>query len=143
MYAYKPLAHRHAPEMAGLTTAASGRNTTVRFVPHSGPFARGIHITVQARATSAICEQQLRDVYKDAYAGSPFVELVEATPKLKNVVASNMCHIGVATDGDSVVVMSVIDNLVKGAAGGAVQWMNRLWDLPETAGLTATAPGWT
>jgi N-acetyl-gamma-glutamyl-phosphate reductase len=143
MYAYKPLAHRHAPEMAGLTTAASGRNTTVRFVPHSGPFARGIHITVQARATSAICEQQLRAVYKDAYADSPFVELVEATPKLKNVVASNMCHIGVATDGDSVVVMSVIDNLVKGAAGGAVQWMNRLWDLPETAGLTATAPGWT
>jgi N-acetyl-gamma-glutamyl-phosphate reductase len=49
----------------------------------------------------------------------------------------------VATDGDSVVVMSVIDNLVKGAAGGAVQWMNRLWDLPETAGLTAAAPGWT
>jgi N-acetyl-gamma-glutamyl-phosphate reductase len=54
-----------------------------------------------------------------------------------------MCHIGVATDGNSVVVMSVIDNLVKGAAGGAVQWMNRLWDLPETSGLTAAAPGWT
>jgi N-acetyl-gamma-glutamyl-phosphate reductase len=143
MYAYKPLGHRHAPEMAGLTTAASGRNTTVRFVPHSGPFARGIHVTVQARAISEISEQQLRDVYKSAYADSPFVEIVAATPRLKNVVASNMCHIGVATDGDSVVVMSVIDNLVKGAAGGAVQWMNRLWSLPETAGLTAAAPGWT
>ena len=143
MYAYKPLGHRHAPEMAGLTTAASGRNTTVRFVPHSGPFARGIHVTVQARAISEISEQQLRDVYKHAYADSPFVEIVAATPRLKNVVASNMCHIGVATDGDSVVVMSVIDNLVKGAAGGAVQWMNRLWSLPETAGLTAAAPGWT
>jgi N-acetyl-gamma-glutamyl-phosphate reductase len=129
--------------MAGLTTAASGRNTTVRFVPHSGPFARGIHVTVQARAISEISEQQLRDVYKSAYADSPFVEIVAATPRLKNVVASNMCHIGVATDGDSVVVMSVIDNLVKGAAGGAVQWMNRLWSLPETAGLTAAAPGWT
>ena len=57
MYAYKPLAHRHAPEMAGLTTAASGRNTTVRFVPHSGPFARGIHVTVQAKTISAISEQ--------------------------------------------------------------------------------------
>lgn len=143
MLAYKPLAHRHAPEMAGLTTTASGRYTTVRFVPHSGPFARGIHVTVQARAVSEISEQQLRDVYVDAYADSPFVEIVEATPKLKNVVASNMCHIGVATDGDSVVVLSVIDNLVKGAAGGAVQWMNRLWGLPETAGLTATSPGWT
>jgi N-acetyl-gamma-glutamyl-phosphate reductase common form len=143
MYAYKPLAHRHAPEMAGLTTAASGRETTVRFVPHSGPFARGIHVTVQAKAVTEISEQQLRDVYTQAYENSPFVEIVGATPKLKNVVASNMCHIGVATDGDSVVVMSVIDNLVKGAAGGAVQWMNRLWDLPETAGLTAAAPGWT
>jgi len=143
MVAYKPLAHRHAPEMAGLTTAASGRDTTVRFVPHSGPFARGIHITVQAKAISSISEQQLRDVYSSTYADSPFVEIVDATPKLKNVVASNMCHIGVATDGDSVVVMSVIDNLVKGAAGGAVQWMNRLWSLPETAGLTAAAPGWT
>ena len=143
LHAYKPLAHRHAPEMAGLTTAASGRETYVRFVPHSGPFARGIHVTVQARAVSTISEQQLREVYVQAYASSPFIEVVNATPKLKNVVASNMCHIGVATDGESVVVMSVIDNLVKGAAGGAIQWMNRLWDLPETAGLTASAPGWT
>jgi N-acetyl-gamma-glutamyl-phosphate reductase len=68
---------------------------------------------------------------------------VSGAPRLKNVVASNMCHIGVATDGDSVVVMSAIDNLVKGAAGGAMQWMNRLWNLPEMAGLTAPAPGWT
>ena len=143
MYAYKPLAHRHAPEVAGLATAASGRQTKVHFVPHSGPFARGIHVTLQAKATSAVTEEQLRNVYIEAYANSPFVEVVAATPKLKNVVASNMCHIGVATDGDSIVVMSVIDNLVKGAAGGAVQWMNRLWGLPETAGLTATAPGWT
>jgi N-acetyl-gamma-glutamyl-phosphate reductase len=143
LYAYKPLAHRHAPEMAGLTTAASSRETSVRFVPHSGSFARGIHVTVQARAVSEISEQQLREVYLNAYANSPFIEIVDTAPKLKNVVASNMCHIGVATDGESVVVMSVIDNLVKGAAGGAVQWMNRLWDLPETTGLTAAAPGWT
>lgn len=143
LYAYKPLAHRHSPEMAGLATAASGRETKVHFVPHSGPFARGMHITLQARAKSPVSEQQLRDVYLQAYANAPFVEVVTDTPKLKNVVASNMCHIGVATDGASVVVMSAIDNLVKGAAGGAIQWMNRLWDLPETAGLTAAAPGWT
>lgn len=143
LYAYKPLAHRHSPEIAKLATAASGRDTTVHFVPHSGPFARGIHITLQARAKASISEQQLRDVYTRAYANSPFVEIVSATPRLKNVVASNMCHIGVATDGESVVVMSAIDNLVKGAAGGAIQWMNRLWDLPETTGLTAAAPGWT
>jgi len=145
LYAYKPLTHRHAPEIANLAQAASGRETTVNFVPHSGPFARGIHVTLQAKAKAkaSVSEQQLRTIYTDAYADAPFVEVVATTPRLKDVVASNMCHIGIATDGDSIVVMSVIDNLVKGAAGGAVQWMNRLWGLPETAGLTASAPGWT
>ncbi len=143
LYAYKPLAHRHAPEMAGLTEAASGRETRVHFVPHSGPFARGIHITLQAVAKKSVTEQLVREVFDEAYATAPFVELLGATPRLKNVVASNMCHLGVASDGDCIVVMSAIDNLVKGAAGGAMQWMNRLWDLPETAGLTAPAPGWT
>jgi len=143
LYAYKPLAHRHSPEIARLATAASKRDTTVHFVPHSGPFARGIHITLQAKAKTLVNDGQLRDIYAKAYANSPFVEVVSGTPRLKNVVASNMCHIGVATDGESVVVMSVIDNLVKGAAGGAVQWMNRLWNLPETTGLMAAAPGWT
>ena len=64
-------------------------------------------------------------------------------PRIKNVVASNMCHLGVASDANAVVVTSVIDNLVKGAAGGAMQWMNRLWQLPDTSGLAAPAPGWT
>ncbi len=141
LYAYKPLAHRHAPEVAALTEAASGRPTRVHFVPHSGPFARGIHVTLQARAS--IAETELREIFEKAYEHAPFVEVVSGTPRLKNVVASNMCHISVASDGDGVVVMSAIDNLMKGAAGGAVQWMNRLWGLPETAGLTAAAPGWT
>jgi N-acetyl-gamma-glutamyl-phosphate reductase len=143
LYAYKPLGHRHAPEMAGLTAAASGRNTSVHFVPHSGPFARGIHVTMQARAKTPVSDGHLRELFESAYEGCPFVEIVAATPRVKNVVASNLCHIGVATDGESVVVMTAIDNLVKGAAGGAVQWMNRLWNLPEVTGLTAPAPGWT
>ena len=143
LYAYKPLAHRHAPEMSGLVAAATGVATAVNFVPHSGPFARGIHATVQASTRERVSVEQLRDVYTNAYSASPFVELVSGTPRLKNVVASNMCQIGVAAGSDTIVVMSVIDNLVKGAAGGAVQWMNRLWNLPEAAGLTAAAPGWT
>ena len=143
LYAYKPLEHRHAPEMAGLTRAASGRDTRVHFVPHSGPFARGIHVTLQAMAKSRVSEATLRDVFATAYDGAPFVEVVDGTPRVKNVVASNMSQIGVASDGDSVVVMCAIDNLMKGAAGGAMQWMNRLWTLPETTGLTAPAPGWT
>ena len=143
LYAYKALQHRHAPEVAGLAQVASGRETRVHFVPHSGPFARGIHVTLQAKASASVSDAQLRDAFREAYEDAPFVEIVSGTPRLKNVVASNLCHIGLATDGESVVVFSVIDNLVKGAAGGAVQWMNRLWALPETAGLMAAAPGWT
>ena len=143
LYAYKPLAHRHAPEVAALAEAASGRKTSVHFVPHSGPFARGIHVTVQAKAERPVDEVQLLAVYTEAYGDAPFVQVVEGTPRIKTVVASNQCHIGIATDGDTVVVMAAIDNLVKGAAGGAVQWMNRLWNLPETAGLDMPAPGWT
>ncbi len=143
LYAYKPLAHRHAPEIAALTEAASGRETEVHFVPHSGPFARGIHATVQAKAAKRVSTEILRNVFAKAYADSPFVEVLSGTPRLKSVVASNHCQIGVAVDDGTVVVMSVIDNLVKGAAGGAMQWMNRLWDLPQETGLTAAAPGWT
>ena len=142
LYAYKPLAHRHAPEIALLSAQASGRDAKIHFVPHSGPFARGIYATVQAKTPQPVSAQQLRDAFNAAYADSPFVQLVDSTPRLKNVVASNYCHIGVAVDDDSVVVMSAIDNLVKGAAGGAVQWMNRLWRLPETSGLLTAAPGW-
>ena len=142
-YAYKPLSHRHAPEVALLAEAASDRKTTVHFVPHSGPFARGIHVTLQAKAKETVSEDQLRAAYEEAYKDAPFVQVVSGTPRIKNVVASNQCHISVATDGDAVVVMAAIDNLVKGAAGGAMQWMNRLWGLPETAGLDATPPGWT
>jgi len=143
LYAYKPLAHRHAPEVECLAEAASGGRVKLHFVPHSGPFARGIHVTLQARSTRAVSEARLREAYAEAYSKSPFVQLVDGPPRLKNVVASNSCHLGLAADGDSVVVMAVIDNLVKGAAGGAMQWMNRLWSLPETAGLTMPAPGWT
>ncbi len=63
LFAYRPLVHRHAPEVAALATAASGRETTVHFVPHSGPFARGIHITLQAKAKTTVSAEQLRDVY--------------------------------------------------------------------------------
>jgi N-acetyl-gamma-glutamyl-phosphate reductase len=143
LYAYKPLGHRHAPEIAAMTKAASGQDTQVRFVPHSGPFARGIHVTVMARASQPVSEAQLVAAFDAAYAGAPFVSVVPGSPRLKSVVASNYCHIGVTCTDETVVVMSVIDNLVKGAAGGAIQWMNRLWGLDETAGLQAAAPGWT
>jgi N-acetyl-gamma-glutamyl-phosphate reductase len=141
-YAYKPLTHRHVPEVESLIANACGRGASVRFVPHSGPFARGIQVTLQAGLGDTIRSDDLRQLFSDYY-GDGFVRVVDGTPRLKDVVASNYCHLGLAVHEDSIVVTSVIDNLVKGAAGGAVQWMNRLFDLPETAGLTAPAPGWT
>jgi len=142
LYAYKPLAHRHAPEMTALIRAAGGRAPAVHFVPHSGPFARGIHVTVLAKTVRPVSEDALRSIYADAYADAPFVQVIDGLPRIKDVVSSNYCRIGITTDGDTAGVFAVIDNLVKGAAGGAVQWMNRLFGLPETAGLTAAAPAW-
>lgn len=142
LYAYKPLAHRHVAEVERLITQASGREIAVRFVPHSGPFARGIYVTLQARLKSKTDSDEIAELFRSAYLGAPFVHYVNETPRLKNVVASNHCHISATTDTDSVAVMCVIDNLVKGAAGGAMQWMNRLWSLPETHGLLSATPGW-
>jgi N-acetyl-gamma-glutamyl-phosphate reductase common form len=143
LYAYKPLSHRHAPEIANLAEAASGIRATINFVPHSGPFARGIFASVQAKATGNVSAGRLRASFEGLYSDAPFVRVVDGSPKLKNVVASNMAEVGIAVSGDTVVAMSAIDNLVKGAAGGAMQWMNRLFGQPDTAGLTGIPPGWT
>jgi N-acetyl-gamma-glutamyl-phosphate reductase len=143
LYAYKPLKHRHAPEIENLAATATGRAPRVNFVPHSGPFARGIFATIQARAVAPASIDQLRAAYDAAYGDSPFVRIVDGSPKLKNVIASNSAEIGLSTTGETVVIMCAIDNLVKGAAGGAVQWMNRLLGKPETAGLSSLAPAWT
>jgi N-acetyl-gamma-glutamyl-phosphate reductase common form len=143
LYAYNALAHRHGAEIRALARSAAGGEGEVAFVPHSGPFARGIHATVQARLAKPMDTPAATAALRDFYAGKPFVRVLDAPPRMKNVVASNYAHLSAATDGRTIAVMSVIDNLVKGAAGGAVQWMNRLLGFAETDGLTAPAPGWT
>jgi N-acetyl-gamma-glutamyl-phosphate reductase len=142
LYAYKPLSHRHAPEIRRLVETATGQDVPIHFTPHSGPFSRGIYATLQAGLASAASADAVRTAFSRYYAGAPFVRVVDGAPKLKHVVGSNYCHIGVAQADGAVVVMSAIDNLLKGAAGGAVQWMNRLWALPETAGLLSPATPW-
>jgi N-acetyl-gamma-glutamyl-phosphate reductase len=143
LYAYNALAHRHAPEVAACAAAASGVNAHFAFVPHSGPFARGIHVTVQAELAKPASQAGLVEAFTRFYAHSPFVSVSASAPRMKNVAGSNYAQLSVATDGNTVAVMSVLDNLNKGAAGGAVQWMNRLQGLPEGTGLTAPAAGWT
>jgi N-acetyl-gamma-glutamyl-phosphate reductase len=143
LYAYNALAHRHAPEITACAKAASGVDAHFAFVPHSGPFARGIHATVQAQLAKPCSPADLLEGFKNFYAQSPFVTVSAQPPRIKDVAGSNYARLSVATDGKTVAVMSVLDNLNKGAAGGGVQWMNRLLGLPETAGLTAPAAGWT
>lgn len=147
LFAYNPLKHRHAPEVVQICAQLTGVAPELSFVPHSGPFARGIHMTLQTQLTGSQTADQLREAFAGFYAGHEFIRIVDGAPRLKDVAGSNYCHIGVAVDGRkdgrSAVVLVAVDNLVKGAAGGAVQWMNRLLGLPETAGLTAPAIGWT
>jgi N-acetyl-gamma-glutamyl-phosphate reductase common form len=143
LYSYNALAHRHAPEVAACAAAATGVNAEFAFVPHSGPFARGIHTTVQARLSSAVDSAKVLEVLRSYYAASPFVRVSAQAPRIKNIVASNYAHLSATAKGSTVAVTCAVDNLCKGAAGGAVQWMNRLFGLPETLGLTAPAAGWT
>jgi N-acetyl-gamma-glutamyl-phosphate reductase len=142
-YSYGALSHRHVPEITACAKLATGIEAEFNFVPHSGPFARGIHVTVQAALKKPISSAQAVAALKTYYQNCPFVRVGESAPRVKDVAASNYSHLGAVTNGNSIAVMSVLDNLNKGAAGGAVQWMNRLLGIAETAGLTAPAPGWT
>jgi N-acetyl-gamma-glutamyl-phosphate reductase len=143
LYAYNPLAHRHAPEVTEIALAASGVQAEFCFVPHSGPFARGIHATIQATATKPMKTAELVAALREFYQHSPFVRVSNDMPRIKDVVTSNYAHISAAAQGNTIAVMCAIDNLTKGAAGGAVQWMNRLLGFDETFGLITPAPGWT
>lgn len=143
LYSYNALAHRHAPEVAACARAATGVEAEFAFVPHSGPFARGIHLTVQAPLKTAIDTPKVLAALREFYAGSAFVRVTDSAPRVKDVATTNYAHLSAVANGRTVAVMCAVDNLNKGAAGGAVQWMNRLFGLPETAGLLACAPGWT
>jgi N-acetyl-gamma-glutamyl-phosphate reductase len=143
LYSYGALAHRHVPEVSACAEAASGVAARFAFVPHSGPYARGIHVTLQGQLTRAIDTAHLLERLRAYYAGKPFVRVLEQAPRVKDVAGSNYAHLSAVVAADTVAVMCAIDNLNKGAAGGAMQWMNRLFALPESAGLTAPAAGWT
>lgn len=143
LWGYNPLVHRHAPEMAGLIGRAAGQSVKVHFAPHSGPFARGIAATCFLPALTGASPTELRSAVAAFYAHSPFVTVEASPPELASVTGTNRCHLSVTTDGSEIVVQSVIDNLVKGAAGGAVQWMNRAFGWPDATGLLADPIPWS
>ncbi|MDR1853439.1 MAG: N-acetyl-gamma-glutamyl-phosphate reductase [Azoarcus sp.] len=140
--AYGVPGHRHLPEIRQcLSHIAGGREVGLTFVPHLVPMVRGIHATLYARLTREVSEAELQAMFESRYAGETFVDVLPAGghPETRSVRASNMCRIAVhrPQGGDTVVVLSVIDNLVKGAAGQAVQNMNILFGEEESLGLTA------
>jgi N-acetyl-gamma-glutamyl-phosphate reductase common form len=143
LYSYGALSHRHVPEIAACAKRTTGIEAEFNFVPHSGPFARGIHVTVQASLKKPIDSAQALAALSTYYRDRPFVRVIETAPRVKDVVTSNYSNLSAVTNGTSIAVMAVLDNLNKGAAGGAMQWMNRLLGFDESTGLTAPAPGWT
>ncbi|MBA2556600.1 MAG: N-acetyl-gamma-glutamyl-phosphate reductase [Chloroflexi bacterium] len=123
--------HRHVAEME------QELGVTVDFLPHLVPMTRGILSACHVRPTRRIEQAELDALYSEAYAGEPFVQVVESAPSTKHVVGSNTCRVHVRTDERTgrVLAIGVIDNLVKGAAGQAIQAFNVLHGLEETAGL--------
>lgn len=134
--AYGVAGHRHLPEIKQGLANVAGKPVGLTFVPHLTPLIRGIHATLYGRLTKDI---DLQALFERRYAGEAFVDVLPAggMPETRSVRGSNICRIAVhrPQGGDTVVVLSVIDNLVKGAAGQAVQNMNILFGLPEHTGI--------
>jgi len=141
--AYAASGHRHLPEIEqGLADIAGGA-VSVTFVPHLLPMVRGIHATLYAQLNEAGRAADLQQLFESHFAGEPFVDVLPAGehPETRSVRGANRCQLAVTVPQgrDTVVVMAVEDNLVKGAAGQAVQNMNLMFDLPEPLGLESPA----
>jgi N-acetyl-gamma-glutamyl-phosphate reductase common form len=141
MFAYSVLNHRHEAEVLQSWREWSGRpDAAARLLTHSGPFVRGIYLTLHAylpRARAAAMPGAAATWYRDAFQGRPFVRVLDAPPELTHVVGTNyaLIHAAQSDDGCEVQVTVALDNLVKGAAGQALQAMNLALGLPERAGL--------
>lgn len=139
MKAYAVGGHRHLPEIRQGLARVLGRDVGLTFIPHLTPMIRGIHATLYARLTDPSVD--LQALYEQHFAGEPFVDVMPAGahPETRSVRGSNCCRIAVhrPQNGDMVVVLSVIDNLAKGAAGQAIQNMNIMFGWDERAGLDA------
>ncbi len=140
--AYGAAGHRHLPEIEQGLADVAGSAVATTFVPHLLPMVRGIHATLFAKLTAgdALAGKNLQTLFEQRYAGEPFVDVLPAGshPQTRAVKGANQCQLSVVQPQGrgTVVVMAAIDNLVKGAAGQAVQNMNIMLGLPESRGLT-------
>jgi N-acetyl-gamma-glutamyl-phosphate reductase len=136
--AYNVGRHRHTPEIEQVLSdvgAARGSAVEVIFTPHLVPMDRGIFATIYATPKSAAVEHDLLQLYRDFYADSPFVRVVNHLPATKDSEGTNFCDITVRVVRGKIVILACLDNLVKGASGVAVQNLNLMLELPETTAL--------
>jgi N-acetyl-gamma-glutamyl-phosphate reductase len=135
IYPYGVGVHRHMPEMEQVASAVAGKDVTLLFQPHVGPFDRGIISSTYSDPTQDVTPEQLKALFEEFYKNEPFVQVLNKPPAVKNVAKTNYCHVFPTVAKGKVVVFSVIDNLIKGASGQAIQNMNIMFDQPETMGL--------
>lgn len=131
--AYKSLSHQHLHEVNRSVLQLSGKNTSINFVPWRGDFARGIFVSSTLHCQLPL--QHLIEIYEAYYAAAPFTIVSEDAISMKQVVNTNKCLLQIEKSGDTIVVHSAIDNLLKGASGQAVQNMNIMFGMEETKGL--------
>lgn len=141
---YKVAAHRHTPEIEQTLSHLAGEKVKITFVPHLLPVNRGILSTCYARLKEGVTTGQVRSCYESFYRGEYFIRLLPEgkVADIHNIKCSNFCDISLHIDGrtGTLIAVSAIDNMVKGAAGQAIQNMNLVFGLEETAGLTMTPP---
>jgi N-acetyl-gamma-glutamyl-phosphate reductase len=136
--AYKVGVHQHTPEICTALESLSGKSVALSFVPHLLPITRGIYTSIYANLAKKVDEQDIMNNYAKYYEHAPFVRYSKSTiPEIKNVVYTNFIDIGFRINQETgqIVVLSTIDNLIKGAAGQAVQNMNLMFGLDEPEGL--------
>ena len=131
---YEAFKHRHLKEItASVKFLQSDFNADINFLPVRGNFTRGIYASVYTK--TSLCEDDLKKLYQDFYKDEPFTHVVEQNPNLKQVVNSNKALIHVSKHGNKALIISMIDNLLKGASGQAVENMNLMFGLEQTEGL--------
>jgi N-acetyl-gamma-glutamyl-phosphate reductase len=137
-YAYKPFSHQHVPEIEQHLRAVGDFSSDLVFMTHSLPVSRGIFASCYLESTVNLTNEDLKNVYSKFYEDSFFVRLVDGSPDINWVKNTNFCDISAHSNGKQIVVFSAIDNLVKGAAGQAIQNMNLMFGLDEKTGLVFT-----
>ena len=133
--AYGVGVHRHMPEMEQVLGDVAGGPVKLLFVPHLIPMDRGILSTIYSRPVRPLQQSQVLELYREFYRGKPFVRVREDLPSTKDTVGTNFCDVTVRIVKDVVVTVACLDNLLKGAAGAAVQNFNRMFGFEETTAL--------